>query len=144
MVAVIRESAKTRPTPGVSVIRCRPAGTRQVLAVRLEPELREAVDREAAKRGVSRSVLVRDALTGVVDQDVLEETARRERFEASRRGIKADEDQLRAMLSQNDQEGGSEPRWLKGLATSESATPQQALGDDLAASLFQTPAASSS
>ena len=58
--------------------------------------------------------------------------------------MKADEDRLPAMLSQNDQEDGSEPRSLKGLATGASATLRQALADDLVAALGETPAASSS
>ena len=135
-------SDKTHNAKGANVIRRRPARAREVFAVRLEPELLEALDREAEKRGISRSVLVRDALSGVVDQDVLEGAGQRERFEAVRRGMNADEDRLRAMLIQNDQEVGSEPRWLKGVATGESATLRQARADELAASLSQTPAAS--
>jgi predicted transcriptional regulator len=69
-----------------------------VFAVRLEPELREALDREAEKRGISRSVLVRDALIRVVDRSVLEEAAERERLEAFRRGMEADAARLRAVL----------------------------------------------
>jgi len=93
---------KTAPRGGDNVIRRHPTRTREVVAVRLEPELREALDREAEKRCVSRSVLVRDALMLVVDQDVLEKAAQRERPESFRRGMKADGDRLRAMLSQND------------------------------------------
>ena len=91
---------------------------------------------------MNRSVLVRDALCRVVDQDELEAAARRERFEAFRRGMEADEERLRAMLSRNDQGGGSEPGCLNGLATGESATLRQALAAELAAPRSQTPAAS--
>lgn len=88
-------------------------------------------------------MLVRDALVRVVDPDVLEEAARRERFEAIQRGVKADEDRLRAMISGNDHDGGSEPLWLKSLATRGSATLRQAPTDEPAASPSQTPAVSS-
>jgi predicted transcriptional regulator len=63
---------------GVNVIRPRRLSAREVLSVRLEPELREALDHEAARRGLTRSDLIRQALTASVDQDVLREAAARE------------------------------------------------------------------
>jgi predicted transcriptional regulator len=83
---------------GAIVIRQRPAAPREVFATRIEPELREALDREAEKRGVSRSAIVRDALIRVVDRRVLEEAADRERLAAFRRGMEADAARLRAAL----------------------------------------------
>jgi predicted transcriptional regulator len=44
---------------------------REVLAVRVEPELRAALDAAAAARGMSRSALVRQSLLSVVDLDEL-------------------------------------------------------------------------
>src|SRR2546421_3457370 len=63
---------------GVNVIRPRRLSAREVLSVRLEPELREALDQEAVRRGLTRSDLIRQALTASVDQDVLREAAARE------------------------------------------------------------------
>jgi predicted transcriptional regulator len=66
--------------------------------VRLEQELREALDREAEKRGVSRSALVRNALIRTVDRRVFEEAAERERLAAFRRGVETDAARLRGSL----------------------------------------------
>ena len=76
--------------------------------MRLETELREALDRQAENLGVSRSVLLRYALTQVVDRHVLEDAARRTRLEAFRRGMEADEERLRAVFVATDHERTSE------------------------------------
>ncbi|MFL5862972.1 MAG: CopG family transcriptional regulator [Solirubrobacteraceae bacterium] len=83
---------------GVDVIRRGPAGPRLVLALRVEPALRETLEREAKRRGVSRSALVRDALIRTVDQRVLEEAPKAERLEAIRRGMEADVARLRPVF----------------------------------------------
>lgn len=44
-----------------------------MLATRVEPELLDALDQAASERGVSRSDLVRAALTDVVDAKALDE-----------------------------------------------------------------------
>jgi hypothetical protein len=69
-----------------------------VFAVRIEPELRIALEHEAERRCVNRSVLVREALLRVVDPGVLKEATRRERLRALQRTVAVDEERLRAAL----------------------------------------------
>lgn len=140
---VLARTQKTHPVGGPNVIRRRPAAAREMFTVRLERELREAVDREAAKRRVTRSELVRDALVRAVDQDVLEEAAERERLEAFVRGWKADEERVRAALTNELHNGSaSRPRWLTDLTTGTSSGVAQTLADQLRASLSQRRTAS--
>ena len=125
------------PSLGAAVLRGRPAAAREMFAVRLEREFREALDHEAAKRGVSRSDLVRDALVRVVDRDVLEEAAQRERADAILRGMDADAERRAAIRISPDQEPGERPRLLRGCAPQASPGFAQSLADELAGSIAQ-------
>jgi predicted transcriptional regulator len=70
---------------------------RELMAVRIEPELREAVDEAAARRGLNRSALVREALEGVVDSVVLGDARDRRAIQAIREGLADDEKRLAAI-----------------------------------------------
>ncbi len=87
------------------------------MTVRLEPELREALDQEAAKRGISRSELIRDALVRVVDQDVLEEAHDRQFLAAVLQRDTEDNERLRAALAEKlDERNPPRPPWLRELS----------------------------
>lgn len=90
---------------GVNVIRPRRLSAREVLSVRLEPELREALDHEAARRGLTRSDLIRQALTASSIKTFSARPQHGSRA-AIRRGMKVDEDRLAT----------APRRWRKGAA----------------------------
>jgi Ribbon-helix-helix protein, copG family len=56
----------------------------------MEPELREALDAAAAARGLSRSALIRQALLGVVDLDMVALGLQRRTATAIRAGWRRD------------------------------------------------------
>jgi predicted transcriptional regulator len=60
----------------------------EVVTIRLEPALRDAVDAAAADRGISRSVMIREALMPLVDPDLLEAGRRARQATAIRDGFR--------------------------------------------------------
>jgi predicted transcriptional regulator len=64
--------------------------SREVVSLRLEPELRAAVDAAAAARGMSRSALVRQAMLAVVDLDEVAMGLRRRTVTEIRAGLRRD------------------------------------------------------
>ena len=63
---------------------------REIVAIRMEPELRDALDTAAAARGMSRSALVRQARLAVVDLDLVALGLQRRTAREIRAGLQRD------------------------------------------------------
>lgn len=70
---------------------------RNLVAVRVEPELVAALDELAGRSGVTRSAAIRSALLEAVDPDVLRAARERQRGEDVRAGLERDQSRLDAI-----------------------------------------------
>jgi Arc/MetJ-type ribon-helix-helix transcriptional regulator len=71
-------------------------------AVRIEPEFLALLDRTASARGVSRSDMVRAALTGVVDPFALDEARVKHLGRILLERLERDQEAVRRAVSQHD------------------------------------------
>jgi predicted transcriptional regulator len=97
---------------GPNVIRKRRLTPREILTVRIESELREALKQAADAQGRSVSQVVRAALEQAVDSDVLQQAAERERIDALRRGLERDEQLLAEIGVNPNRDIASTPSWM--------------------------------